>query len=109
MKAIKAIWKISPTMNSEEPKFKIRGYLHLPETENILEISKHLGLNESKPKDQAGWLIVKEIEKLLEESVEKKTDEKDKEKLLNELLDVILGKPPALEGEDTTEDKEYDN
>ena len=59
----------------------------------------------SKLKDQAGWLTVKEIEKLLEESVAKKTDGKDKEKLLNEFLDVILGKPPALEGEDTSEDK----
>ena len=92
-------------MNSEELKFKIRGYLHFAETEKLLEISKHLGLDESKLKDQAGWLIVKEIEKLLEDSVEKKTDEKDKEKLLNEFLDVIFGKSHALEGEDTTEDK----
>ena len=92
-------------MNSEELKFKIRGYLHFAETEKLLEISKHLGLDESKLKDQAGWLVVKEIKKLLEESVEEKTDEKDKEKLLNEFLDVIIGKPPALEGEDTSEHK----
>ena len=91
-------------MNSEELKFKIRGYLHFAETEKLLEISKHLGLDERKLKDQAGWLIVKEIEKLLEESVEEKTDETDKEKLLNEFLDVIIGKPPALE-EDTSQDK----
>ena len=64
-----------------------------------------MGLDESKLNDQAGWLIVKEIEKLLEESVEEKTDEKDKEKLLKEFLDAIIGKPPALEGEDTSENK----
>ena len=92
-------------MNSEELKFKIKGYLHFAEIEKLLKISKHLGLDESKLKDQARWLIIKEIKKLLEESVGEKADEKDKEKLLNEFLDVILGKPPALEGEDTTEDK----
>ena len=92
-------------MNSEELKFKIRDYLHFAETEKLLEISKHLGFDESKLKDQAGWLIVKEIEKLLEESVEKETEGKEKEKLLNEFLDVIRGKPPALEGEDTSKDK----
>ena len=64
-----------------------------------------MGLDESKRKDQARWLIVKEIEKLSEESVDEKADEKDKEKLLNEFLDIIIGKPPALEGEDTSEDK----
>ena len=69
-------------MNSEELKFKIRGYLHFAETEKLLEISKHLGFDESKLEDQAGWLIVEEIEKLLEESIKKKIE--GKEKRLNE-------------------------
>ena len=61
--------------------------------------------DESKIVEQAQWDLVKEIEGIFDKEVQQETDQKKKREFVSELLDILLNKIPALEGEKTEEEQ----
>ena len=93
------------SISVEELIFKTKSLIYLAEKEKLLDVAKHLGLDESKIGEQAQWDLVKEIEGIFDKEVEKGIDQKKKQEFVSELLDILLNKIPALEGEKAEEEQ----
>ena len=83
----------------------MKSLIYLAETEKLVDVAKHLGLDESKIGEQVQWDLVKEIEGIFDKEVENGIDQKKKQEFVSELLDILLNKIPALEGEKTEEEQ----
>ena len=93
------------SISVEELIFKMKSLIYLAEKEKLVDVAKHLGLDESKIGEQAQWDLGKEIEGIFDKEVEKEIDQKKKQEFVSELLDILLNKIPALEGEKTEEEQ----
>ena len=93
------------SISVEELIFKTKSLIYLAEKEKLVDVAKHLGLDESKIGEQAQWDLVKEIEGIFDKEVEKGIDQKKKQEFVSELLDILLNKIPALEEEKTEEEQ----
>ena len=57
------------SISVEELIFKTKSLIYLAEKEKLLDVAKHLGLDESKIGEQAQWDLVKEIEGIFDKEV----------------------------------------
>ena len=77
----------------------MKSLIYLAKKEKLVDVAKHSRLDESKIGEQAQCDLVKEIEGIFDKEVEKEIDQKKKQEFVSELLDILLNKIPALEGE----------